>query len=451
VYQQLDYEMIILSILLFLFVTYSVYSELKINKWKLESPLLFFSLMFYGYVFSGIYFSFKANIHNAKFLNFVGNFSQVDLKHSLIQVITSYLFFYIGYKVSNKIKVKKVNLEINIINYKSNFLIITMSFLFLLSFLYWLYTSYQLANGPIDLLFKIGIYKHLLKDNYISTLPYNLAYATTSILYLIYLKIKNKIPIYVKLFILISFFMYLSKGRLSGAISYLCSYIIIGLLFHNRQVRISKLFYNFLIISIILFLLYFYRYYTVMYYIHKNISYNFLDLIGKHMFGMANVGDLQSIVLADKYIQNEGYLYGLSFLDFLRYWFSIIIGDEISPISVGIRFKQYFFNHEATGAPAPGIISEAIINFGYVGTTIFMLFLGVIVRLISRVLDYRISIINLYVYVKFLLFLVLFVKVDSSLLNSLIWSLLPIFILYICISVVVSAIRNQEAKKVISI
>ncbi len=80
--QIFDMEMIILSILFFFILTFTIVNE----KEKL-TPLVFFSLLFYGYIFSGFYFSYYENIYTAKFFNFSGNFTTQDMKVSLFQVV----------------------------------------------------------------------------------------------------------------------------------------------------------------------------------------------------------------------------------------------------------------------------------------------------------------------------------------------------------------------------
>ena len=155
--QEFDIEMFIVSIFFFFFLTFII-----INEEDKFTPIVFFSLLFYGYVFSGLYFSYYQNIHTAKFFNFHGNFTTEDIKESLYQVVCGYMFFILGYKLSNRIKIKKVNLEIKNINYKSKKLEYILVILFLISFFYWIFVSYRITDGPISLLANIGIYELLL-------------------------------------------------------------------------------------------------------------------------------------------------------------------------------------------------------------------------------------------------------------------------------------------------
>jgi hypothetical protein len=156
---------------------------------------------------------------------------------------------------------------------------------------------------------------------------------------------------------------------------------------------------------------------------------DWFELVGEHFFGMTNVGDLQSVTFANQYVKDLDYLYGSSFSDFLMSWAGKLTVLEVENTSIGIRLRDYYFSHVETGAPAPGIISEMIMNFGYLGLTVVMFIFGILTRLISKSIDYRLSILNLYVYTNFLLFILLLTKVDSTHLNSFLWSVMPFFVL----------------------
>lgn len=417
-----DIEMIILSIFFFFILTFVIFNE----KEKF-TPLVFFSLLFYGYIFSGFYFSNYENIYTAKFFNFSGNFTTQDMKNSLYQVIIGYTFFVIGYKLSKRLEVKKINLEVKGINYNSDIIIYFLVTLFLISFFYWIYISYKLSGGPIELLSNMGIYRLLLKENPLSTAPYILAYVSTSLLFLIYLYKKLKIPIYLIVIIILSFIMKVSTGRLSGAVFFLISFPLMYIIYYRYRINFKILLFAFVFVF---FLggLYFYRFYSNLSYLGIEMQSDIFKLIGEHFFGMANFGDLQSITFANQYTQDEGYLYGRSFTDFIMGWICRVTGIETEIMSIGLRLREFYFSHISTGAPAPGIISEMIMNFGYLGLTIVMFLFGIITRVITLSVDYKISIFNLYVYTHFLLFVMLLAKVDSSHVNSLIWTVMPILI-----------------------
>ena len=435
--QIFDMEMIILSILFFFILTFTIVNE----KEKL-TPLVFFSLLFYGYIFSGFYFSYYENIYTAKFFNFSGNFTTQDMKVSLFQVVVGYIFFVIGYKISGRLKVKKINFEMQGIDYSSKVLKVFLVSLFLISFFYWVYVSFRLAGGPIELLTNMGIYLLLLENNYISTAPYHLSYAATSVLFLLYLINQKRIPIYLVLMILASFIMYVSTGRLSGAVFYLLSFPLMHLIYYQRKFNIKILIYVAFFVFFLGFL-YFYRFYSNLQYIGIEMESDLLKLIGEHFFGMTNFGDLQSIAFANQYTQDVGYLYGASFTDFLMGWINRFPGIEIESTSIGLRLREFYFSHVSTGAPAPGTISEMIMNFGYLGITVIMFIFGTITRVLVLSVYYKLSILNLYIYINFLLFMLLLAKVDSSHISSLLWKIIPVILLLIVL-LFISKIRISK-------
>lgn len=418
-----DFEMVTLSALFFLILTYAIGYER--NKY---SPLVFFSVLFYGYVASGFYFSCYENIHAAKFFNFYGDFTTLDMKISLYQVMLGYLFYVAGHYVGKNIKVKKLNLAVEGFNFRSGLIKFILVSLFLISLCYWIFVSFRLASGPINLLSNMGIYVHLLEDNYISTAPYLLAYMSTSLLFLLYLNNNKSMPLYLYFMILVSFIIYLSTARLSGSVFYLLSFPLMYFIYGDHKINFKVSIY--LLIFIFLFgSLYFYRFYSNLVYLNMEMEGDWFELIGEHFFGMTNVGDLQSVTFANQYVKDLDYLYGSSFTDFLMSWTGKLTGLEIENTSIGIRLREYYFSHVETGAPAPGIISEMIMNFGYLGLTVVMFIFGILTRLISKSIDYRLSIFNLYVYTNFLLFILLLTKVDSTHLNSFLWSVMPFFVL----------------------
>ena len=421
--QLFDIEMIVISFFFFFLLSF-----ILINEQDKFTPIIFFSLLFYGYVFSGLYFSYYENINTAKFFNFHGNFTTENIKRSLYQVVCGYLFFVLGYKLSNRFNIKKINLEIKNINYKSKKLKYILVILFLISFFYWIFVSYKIAGGPISLLSNMGIYELLLYSNYISTAPYILAYSSTSFLFLIYLQNKRKISLFVIFMIFSSFIMYVSTARLSGAVFYLISFPLMYAVYYEFKINLKILLYLCFFI-IFLGFLYFYRFYSNLSYLGIEMDSNILGLIGEHFFGMTNFGDLQSITFANQYTKDYGYLFGLSFLDFSYFWISKIFWIDLEVTSIGTRLTNSYFYHVDSGSPAPGIISEMIMNFGYIGLTIIMFLIGMIFNIVQKSIKLKSNIFNLYVYTNFLLFVLLLAKVDSSHISSLIWAILPFYLL----------------------
>lgn len=420
--QLFDIEMITLSSFFFFFLTF-----ILINEQDKFTPIVFFSLLFYGYVFSGLYFSYYQNIHTAKFFNFYGNFTTEDIKESLYQVVCGYIFFVLGYKLANKIKIKEINFEIKEINYESKKLKYILVISFLVSFFYWIYVSFRLAEGPLDLMFNMGQYVLFQNLNPTSTTPYIIGYVSTYYLFLINLNNKNKVELINYFMITLTFIMYLSTGRLSGSVFYLTSFLIMYLIWNKFKINL-KIFLSLFFFIFFLFLLYFYREYTNLNYLGIEMETNVVKLVGTHFFGMTNFGDLQSITFSNQYIKDVKLMFGETFFDMTRFWLDKIPFIDLEQTSIGLRLREYYFSHVDTGAPAPGIISEMIINFAFFGVTIGMFIFGLLIQIIKKTINPNINVFNLYVYTQILIFLLLLSKVDSSHIDSLIWNVVPFYI-----------------------
>ncbi|WP_346392279.1 O-antigen polymerase [Sulfurimonas sp. NWX79] len=417
----INLELFFLSFILFIILT-TVFLKIK-DKY---TPIIFFSVLFYGYSFSGIYFSFYENIYNARFFNEVSNqFYMSDFIVAMYSIIFGYLFFLLGSLISKKITIKSKNFDFNFINFDSLFFRILLIILFIIGFIYWLYLSFTIADGPIDLLSKIGIFHAILKEG-ITTLPYHLSYIGSCLLFLIYLHKYNKIPLYVKIIIFLTFLMLVSKARLSAAVFYLASFFIMYAIYNKIKFDIKKIFY---IILFFIFLgaLYMMRFYSNMEYIGKKVEIPILELLGILFFGRTNIGDLQSIVFSYLYTDDYGYLFGQSFFDFTRYWLNKSLFLDLHITSIGMRLKEVYFDH-VSGAPAPGIISEMILNFGIFGITFGMFFLGAILQLFAKIVNPHKSLMNLFIYTKFLFLVLILPKVDSTVIQGFIWALLPIYL-----------------------
>lgn len=424
-----DFQLLSLSFFLFLIISYVIYNEKNII-----SPLVFFSILFYGYVFSGLYFSRYSNIERAKFFSLYGNFSTEDIKSSLFVVIIGYIFFVAGYMLTSTEKFCLMRVNTISFKYDSKFIKRVLIYLFLISFCYWIYISFRLAGGPVDLLSNMGVYLLLLEGSGVSTAPYLVAYAATSLIFLLYLKNNLKIPIYVKLMIGMGFLMNASTARLAGTVVYLLSFPLMHALHYKYKIGL-RVFFVSLIGAFVLVALYFYRYNSNLKYLGMTIDSDFIDVFGEHFFGMTNVGDLQSVAFSWLYVKDIGYLYGESFFDIIILWATKFSLVNVEEISIGVRLRDLYFSHVETGAPAPGVISEMIMNFGWAGVTIGMMLLGGFIRVFSNALKVNKGFMGLYIHAHFLLFLLLLAKVDSTHLNALIWAVLPVVFLVIILKV----------------
>ena len=435
----LNIKLVFPSLLLFILVSLVI----SFSK-NFFSPTVFFSVLFFGYSFSGIYFSFDANIENAIYYQ-SSPFDIDDMVISIYTILLGYLFFVTGGYLATLSSSSKFYQSVE--NKKSGLFtkpgIKFLFFLFCTGFSYWLYNSFVMADGPFDLLSKIGVYHTLLEMHSISTTPYIITYGSLYLLFINHLQCQKKISTFLMLMIFLAFLMRLSTGRLTGSILFLASFPLIYVIVNNYRVRVKHLIYG-VFLLLFLLLLYFYRYYSNLSYIGLSVSENPIVVLGKLLFGRTNIGDLQSITFAYKYIENSDLLYGRSFLDFSIFWLNKLTPFEFSMMSTGIRLKNKFFSAvgDSSSVPAPGIISEMIMNFGSVGVYAGMLILGYLLSKIGFIILRMRGILCMFVYTMYLLFLFILPKVDSTSVQGFIWNLVPVFVIFISMRILKLAGNN---------
>ncbi len=415
-------ELFTMSIFLFNYIIFIVLLNLK----NLFSIKIFFSFLYFGFSLSGFYFSYYPNLSNARFILESGiNFDINDINITYLLILIGYVSFIYGTNIVNNLKTKNLNISSKILTNSYLFITNISYLLFSIGLIYWLYLSYFLVGGPIELLLNLGTYETLYKTQ-ISTLPYNFTYTGVYLLFLTQLQ-NNRLKKFTLLLILISFIMILTKARLINSILYLVSFIMIYLIYYQINIKIK---YTFYIVAVFLFLiaLYFLRYYSNLLYNNIELDSNLVDLGLYLLIGRGNIGDFQSIILAQDYIDKNNLLLGSSFLDFFRFWIDKIPGISLDMTSTGIRIKEYYFS-SMIGAPAPSILSELILNFGIIGVVFGMVVLGILLNILSKIILANRGIINIFIYVKFLLFVFLLPKVDSTAISTFIMGILPLIIM----------------------
>ncbi|MBE0472074.1 MAG: hypothetical protein IBX55_21525 [Methyloprofundus sp.] len=89
------------SFILFLLI---FYANLYLNKNDFLSPLTFFSIMYFGYVIGGYYYSFSKNEFGKfiEFTNITDDEVLVLMKYGLLLASLSFIFFVIGYSIFSR-------------------------------------------------------------------------------------------------------------------------------------------------------------------------------------------------------------------------------------------------------------------------------------------------------------------------------------------------------------
>lgn len=153
-----------------------------------------------------------------------------------------------------------------------------------------------------------------------------------------------------------------------------------------------------------------------------------IDYVMRNLIGGGNVPDLQQIILIVKGLL-DGRLsleYGATYFDWLYNLLGSRIGAPNTGIqSVGYRILEVYFPAKV-GGPTPGMIGEAIINFGIAAPIALFAFAYGMTLLYGAVVRSS-SAFSKLIYCVFLIGIwALFLKVDSSLLLGFLWMAAPI-------------------------
>ena len=417
-------------ILIVTIVTFNLY----LNDDDFYSPLSMFSIMYVGYAIGGFYYSGSAN-YFGKFIEFLNlrPSTVVDLMRvSLIYATICFLCFGFGYSLFKERVRFKDRFDINGFwgFYSRYYQLLVIPFL-IVGLAYWYWIAQVTAGGMLNMLMYFQAFRHLVEDAKVSTLPYHFYYAGIY-LWLLAIHIKGE-PV-TKFFILCSIIglvINLSQGRITLAITFLFSQMFFFAL-KDGNLR-KKVFIYFVSLMSFAFVVYFLRMLSNSLFIGTDstaLDKNIFDVI----IGGGNVADLQQLVIIfHTYSVNEVTL-GLTYFDWIRNTLGQFFGME--PSSIGLTIKELYIP-ASSGAPTPGAIGEAFVNFNIAGP-LFMFFVGLTFTLIYKNIMKSGSPLLLLVYSIFLArFIFIYPKVDSTMLINFLWGATPfllgvtfIFILY---------------------
>lgn len=407
-------------------------------------PGVWTNLAFLAYAASGLYFVFFG-FDRAFFLE-EANISDDDvyqyLNISMIYVLISFIFCNIGFFSSDVIwRTRGVIREEGEIfpNIKHIIFAFIGGILVIVGGFSWIYISLQMAGGVVSLFRNVAAFRYLAEDSGVSTLPYHLAYAGIMMWMIAFLSRRNG-KIIGLLFVPLGVIMILSTGRITQAGVFGLSSLLAYFVSKNGIVRLKSLILILFPFMTSLISYFFYRQFTSYRFSGKedgfsisgsgnyvNYIYSVFDNILYNIFGKGNALDLQQISLILNGLDANliEYKYGLTYFDWVFTLF-----DRNNVISVGIRVKEAFFP-DMVGAPVPGMIGEAIMNFGYMFPVVLFIFCISSSCLYYVYLSSR-SVLVKVLYCKFIVgFWAIFMKVDSSNVLVFLWSIVPLLIVYL--------------------
>ena len=421
-YMEFHASSLFLPTLSFVLIVTIVTFNLFMNDDDFYSPLSMFSIMYLGYAIGGFYYSGATN-YFGKFISFLSLQPEAVvslMRLSLIYATICFLFFGVGYALFKK----KIIFEAQFGKsrfwsfYARYYPLIVIPFL-LVGLLYWYWVAQVTAGGMLNLLMYFQAFRHLVEDANISTLPYHFYYAG---IYLWLLGLETQGKSVTKAFIffsIIGLVINLSQGRITLAITFLFSQLFFFAL-KDRYLR-KKVFIYFISLMSIAFLVYFLRILSNSLFIGADsdaFDKNIFDVI----IGGGNVADLQQLVIIFHTYGASDVTLGLTYFDWFRNTFGQFFG--LQPSSVGLMIKELYVP-ASSGAPTPGAIGEAYVNFN-IAAPLFMFFVGSAFSLIYRYVMRSGNSLLLLVYSVFLArFIFIYPKVDSTMLVNFLWGVIP--------------------------
>jgi oligosaccharide repeat unit polymerase len=411
-----------LPTLSFLLIISIITFNLYLNNDDFYSPLTIFSIMYLGYAIGGFYYSDATNDFG-KFVGFLNLQPSivVDLMRvSLVYAIICFLFFGLGYTIfKEKVKFKS-SFEMNGFwcFYARYYYILVIPFL-MVGLMYWYWIAHITAGGMLNMLMYFQAFRHLVEDANASTLPYHFYYAG---IYLWFLAIHIKGEPVTKLFLfcsVVGFIINLSQGRITLAITFLLSQMLFFAL-KDEHLR-KRIFVYFISLMSFAFVVYFLRVLSNSLFIGAEgdaLDKNIFDVI----IGGGNVADLQQLVIIFKTYGLSDSAIGLTYFDWIRNTVGQFFGME--PSSIGLTIKEVYIP-ESSGAPTPGAIGEAFVNFN-IGGPLFMFFVGLAFTFIYKYVMKSGSPLLLLIYSIFLArFVFIYPKVDSTMVINFLWGATP--------------------------
>jgi hypothetical protein len=363
---------------------------------------------------------------------------------------------------------------------------------------YWLYFGQMIAGGILNQFANVAAYRYLAAKAGMSALPFHLAYAGIELWMLLsILTVRNRWLGLI--FIPLGMIMILSTGRIALANAFGVSAVTAYILCTRGSVNWKTFAIAFVALAPINVSFYFFRQYSSYLYIGRaknfplladtplpatpsaplpatpsaplpttppvndgaSVAWNWwdyaeswigydlsgkIDYIMRSLIGGGNVPDLQQIILIVKGLL-DGRLsleYGATYFDWLHNLLGSRIGAPNTGIqSVGYRILEVYFPAKV-GGPTPGMIGEAILNFGIAAPIALFVFTYGMTLLYGAVAKSS-SVFTKLIYCKFLIGIwALFLKVDSSLLLGFLWIAGPISVCWLGLKILTLIAKKLE-------
>ena len=418
---QVSYLPLCSLLLVMLFIVFYRFGD----RFDVGSPFFVFSLMYMGYSIGGLYYS-QSDGYFGKFIGFM-NYNNEYIESMLVVATlfscVCYVFFSVGYCFFSS---KRVGFDYQSDSSFNCFFLTIYKHLaivmLIVGFLYWVWVCQTLAGGVINAFVLFQVFPHLVAEHQISTLPYLLYYAGVYLLLIGLLLEKSKIGFRFWIFSIVGFLISISTARISLSVTFLLTQLyLIYLVDSKRRGLIVKLVFFIVALSFIVFFL---RELSNYHYIGKDMNFNVSSIL-ESVVGGGNVTDLQQVVIVLSTFDIADALLGATYFDWIINTFGVYFGFD--PSSVGLSIAHRYVP-ESSGAPTPGAIGEAYVNFGF-GAPIFMFFVGLFFAMIKNAASKSNNIFVHFGYSCFVVnFVFMFPKVDSTMMANFFWAAFPFFV-----------------------
>ncbi len=418
-------------------LAFSMMVVLLFVKYDFFSPLPVFSIMFFGYVLGGLYYSFSLSSFG-KFIDFTALSAEQTvglMEWGLIYATACFVFFSLGYILSQHfVKYEYVftppSVQKGFMHFYAQYYLVLVVPLLFMGCSYWLYVAKATAGSVWTLVVFFQAFPHMVEDAGVSTLPYQFYYAGIY-LWLLGIQVsQKKVGFVFVLFSLLGCLICLTTGRIMLSLTYLMAQVFFIALANNHLKK--KMFVLFSSIMGLGFVIYFLRILSNYLFIGMDAELFENGIVKDFLFrvvGSGNVADLQQLAIIFYGFDVNNVMLGSTYLDTIRNSLGVYFG--LQPSSVGLILKDMYFP-ETSGPPTPGAIGEAYANFNAVAV-LFMFFVGFALFQVHSYVLRTGNYILLFIYSMFLVrFVFMYAKVDSTMMANFLWGVTPMLFCLMC-------------------
>ncbi|CAA6810218.1 MAG: Unknown protein [uncultured Sulfurovum sp.] len=434
-------DSITIGLIFLLFMFLSLYF-IATKKLILFEPFTLFSMYFYTVVM-GSFYLYSSNFEHSIFINYQSfSMNLMELLNiSLMYIIVSYVFAYLGYKTFKKEFEPSIDLDNDGVSIQIVNLIIPIFMgIALLNFIY---NIIVLGGGSFsNYMSQVSSADTMLKETGGTTVGYLFGYMAGYLWLYKLLKMNMKISLLFLILVLITILMKASTGRILGTLAYALSYMVIYYFVKIKIESQQNKKYFIILFSLLAIGVFFYFFRLASSiaaiggmkddFLSTILEFLSIDLI---MYYIADKGNIPNIPILMKIIDAWGgdstpFLYGES----LFTWVYGILPSGLRPegYQTSVIVKEVWYSHAPGGNLPPTGMGEMFANFWYFGAVFGMYLFGVLAAFFYNLLHKFNNFWYLVMYANIVVgFIMLYPKGEFD--NLTLWHIMPIGFTYILI------------------